>query len=52
MRRIGNAWAMGYGTLKHEQKKPIQKTCFEVYTNDPADTPEEKLITDVYVTYA
>jgi len=49
-RHLGNAWAMAeseirYAKLKKNKKQPP----FERYLNDPGDTAEKDLVTEIFV---
>ena len=49
-RHLGNAWAtaisdMRYAKLKEDKKNPP----FEIYINDPENTAEAALITEIYM---
>jgi len=47
-RHIGNAWALGYNLIQNKQFKPQKKKyTYEVYVNDPEQTPESELITEI-----
>lgn len=47
---LGNAWSTGIGHQRHQKLKPSkQQAPFECYMNDPEDTPEDKLITEIYI---
>ncbi|MBX2839632.1 MAG: SRPBCC family protein [Gammaproteobacteria bacterium] len=47
---LANGWAMAMGELRFAKLKP-NKTIkpFEIYLNDPDQTPEQELITEIYV---
>lgn len=49
-RHLGNAWSTSMSDLRHEKIK-MDKSIppFEVYISDPENTPEESLITEIYV---
>lgn len=49
-RHLGNAWSTGMSDMRHMKlKMDKRKPPFEIYINDPDNTPEEALITEVYM---
>jgi len=48
-RHLGNAWSKGMGDMRHKKIKASKQAPFEIYVNDPAVTPEDSLITEVYI---
>lgn len=47
---LGNAWTTAMAYQRNKKLKPDKSRCgYEFYPNDPADTPEEELITEIYV---
>jgi len=49
-RHLGNAWSTGMGDMRHAKMKVDKKNPpFEVYVSDPANTPEDGLITEIYL---
>jgi len=46
---LGNAWSTLYSMHRNKEFKP-QKGIhpFEIYVNDPQETPEKELVTDIY----
>lgn len=48
-RHLGNAWsaAMGYVRAKHKINKSIPM--YEIYPNDPRETAEKDILTEVYI---
>ena len=44
---LGNAWSMGHLTIRANKLKH-NGAPFEYYHNDPADTPENELLTSIY----
>jgi len=49
-RHLGNAWATGMSDMRHAKMKVDKRNPpFELYLSDPEDTPEESLITEVYM---
>lgn len=49
-RHLGNAWSTGMSEIRHAKKKMDKaKPPFELYVNDPENTPEESLITEIYM---
>lgn len=49
-RHLGNAWATGMSDMRHGKMKPNKQVPpFEVYVNDPDETAESALITEVYM---
>lgn len=46
---LGNAWSTLYAMHRNKEIKPIKGLHpFELYINDPQQTPEKELITDIY----
>lgn len=46
---LGNAWSTLYSMHRNKEFKPIKGIHpFEIYLNNPADTPEKELITDIH----
>lgn len=49
-RHLGNAWAMAMSDVRHlKMKTSRREKPFEIYINGPATTPENELITEIYV---
>jgi len=49
-RHLGNAWSIGMGDMRHAKiKADKHNPPFEIYINDPENTPEEALITEIYL---
>ena len=49
-RHLGNAWSTGMSDMRHGKMKAAkQNPPFEIYVNDPENTPEESLITEIYL---
>jgi len=49
-RHIGNAWALAMSDMRHAKLKANKRQPpFERYLNDPSDTAEQDLITEIYV---
>lgn len=49
-RHLGNAWATGISDMRHGKiKQDKQNPPFEIYVNDPENTPEASLITEIYI---
>ncbi len=47
---LGNAWATAFGWIRAEKHRQLKKHGgFEVYLDDPAQTPASELRTDIYV---
>ncbi|MEO1255413.1 MAG: GyrI-like domain-containing protein, partial [Bacteroidota bacterium] len=47
---LGNAWSTLYNMLRNKELKTIRKVPpFELYLNNPENTEEKDLITDVYI---
>lgn len=47
---LGNAWSTAMAYQRHQKLKPLKSQCaFELYPNDPGDTPVENWITEVFV---
>lgn len=50
---LGDAWARLMGEwLPRSGERAANGPCFELYRNDPSDTPPEDLLTDLYVPLA
>jgi len=49
-RHLGNGWSTGMSDMRHAKMK-IDKSNppFELYVNDPENTPEESLVTEIYM---
>ncbi len=49
-RHIGNAWALAMSDMRH-QKLKASKRCkpYERYVNDPTTTPENNLVTEIFI---
>lgn len=46
---LGNSWSGAYQYARYKKIKIAKKDAFEVYRNDPSDTPPAELITDIYL---
>jgi effector-binding domain-containing protein len=47
---LGNAWSTAMAYQRSKKLKPLKSQCaFELYPNDPGDTPEEDWITEIFV---
>lgn len=46
---LGNAWSAAYQHVRYKKLKLSQAGTFEIYRNDPGTTPNEALLTDVYL---
>lgn len=47
---LGNAWSTAYAHQRYKKHKLHKAQCsFEFYPNDPAETPVEELLTEVYL---
>lgn len=47
---LGNGWATAMSQLRHRKLKTLKtQPPFELYTNDPATTPEHQLVTEIYL---
>jgi len=47
---LGNAWSTAITQQRHQKLKPSkQQPPYERYMNDPGETPEEQLITEIYI---
>ena len=47
-KHLGNAWSTMHAMIRSKQIKPVSGYHpFELYANDPAETPTEELITDI-----
>ncbi len=49
-RHLGNAWSTGMSDMRYAKMKADKNNPpFEIYINDPETTPEESLITEIYM---
>jgi len=49
-RHLGNAWSCAMSEMQHHKLKPSKTNHpFEVYVTDPERTPENDLVTEIYV---
>ncbi len=49
-RHLGNAWSKAMSEIQHTAIKANKKAPpYEQYMNDPDDTPEDQLITEIYI---
>ncbi len=49
-RHLGNGWSTGMSDMRHAKLKMDKANPpFELYVNDPEDTPEESLVTEIYM---
>jgi len=49
-RHLGNAWALALSDMRHAKLKANKRLApFERYVNDPTDTAEQDLITEIFV---
>lgn len=49
-RHLGNAWALAMSDVRHlKHKTSKQQKPYERYLNDPTTTPENELITEIYI---
>ncbi|TWU05601.1 SRPBCC family protein [Stieleria varia] len=46
---LGNAWSAAYQYARAKKIKLAKRAAFEVYRNDPAQTPCAELVTDIYL---
>ncbi|MGI9428480.1 MAG: SRPBCC family protein [Bythopirellula sp.] len=47
---LGNAWSTAHSHLRYKKLKPHKTQCaFEIYPNDPEETPVEEILTEIYV---
>jgi effector-binding domain-containing protein len=46
---LGNAWSAAMQHVRHKKMKASKIGNFELYKNDPAHTPPEHLLTEVYI---
>ena len=47
---LGNAWTAAMSYQRYKKLKPLKTQCgFELYANDPGETPVEELLTEVFV---
>ena len=49
-RHLGNGWSTGMSDMRHAKMKMDKANPpFELYVNDPEDTPEDSLVTEIYM---
>jgi len=49
-RHLGNGWSTGMSDMRHAKMKMDKSNPpFELYVNDPDNTPEESLVTEIYM---
>lgn len=49
-RHLGNAWAAAMSYQRYNKLKPLKsQAAYEIYLNDPTDTPEKDLLTEIYI---
>lgn len=49
-RHVGNAWALAMSDIRHQKLKVSKKDKpYERYTNNPATTPENDLVTEIFI---
>ena len=49
-RHLGNAWSIGMQDLRHDKLKMDKKNPpFEVYLDDPEETAQNELVTEIYI---
>jgi len=49
-RHLGNGWSTGMSDMRHAKMKMDKSNPpFELYVNDPENTPEESLVTEIYM---
>ena len=47
---LGNAWGAAMSMQRHKKMKQSNSQCpFELYLNDPRETPEEELVTEIFI---
>lgn len=47
---VGNAWSTIMAYQRHKKLKPLKSQCaFEIYANDPCETAEADLLTEIYL---
>ena len=47
---LGNSWSTAMTYQRHNKLKPSRTQApYEIYINDPADTPEAELVTEIYL---
>ena len=47
---LGNSWATAMGWVRHHKRKPHKASVgIEIYVNDPAHTPRQELLTELYI---
>jgi len=49
-RHLGNAWSTAMSDMRYDKLKVNKKIPpFEIYASDPGDTPENELVTEIYM---
>ena len=46
---LGNAWSAAYQYARYKKVKIAKADSFEIYRNDPSETPVAELVTDLYL---
>lgn len=46
---VGNGWSAAYSYVRYKKLKQSKMATFEIYRNDPSDTPTAELITDIFL---
>ncbi|MEM7478747.1 MAG: GyrI-like domain-containing protein, partial [Planctomycetota bacterium] len=46
---LGNSWSAANQHVRNKKMKPSKIAAFELYKNDPGDTPPEELLTEIYL---
>lgn len=46
---LGNAWSGAHQYARYKKIKLAKRAAFEAYRNDPDNTPEAELVTDIYL---
>lgn len=46
---LGNAWFAGHSHLRAQKSKLAKTPAYEIYCNDPRNTPQDELLTKIYL---
>ncbi len=46
---IGNSWSSAFQYARYKKLKLAKRDSYEIYRNDPKETPPAELVTDIYV---
>ena len=47
---LGNGWSTAMAHQRYKKLRPLKAQCpFEFYPNDPGTTPEDELVTEIFI---